>query len=93
MAPKVIFLNLGDKEASASIKAVKRLRDLGTAAEIYPDNAKMKKQMGYADALRIPYVAIIGDSELADNKVTVKNMTSGEQVTVGIGELNAEMFK
>ena len=89
----MIFLNLGVKEAAASIKAVKRLRELGVAAEIYPDAAKMKKQMGYADALKIPYVAIIGDSELAENKVTVKNMTSGEQSSVGIDELTADIFK
>ena len=90
---QVIFLNLGEKEAAASIKAVKELRSMGVAAEIYPDAAKMKKQMGYADALKIPYVAIIGDSELAENKVTVKNMATGEQVSVSLDALSADMFK
>ena len=66
---------------------------MGVAAEIYPDAAKMKKQMGYADALKIPYVAIIGDSELAENKVTVKNMATGEQVSVSLDALSADMFK
>lgn len=87
---RVIFLNLGEKESIASIKMVKELRALGVAAEIYPDNAKMKKQMGYADALNIPFVAIIGEAELAEGKVTVKNMATGAQETVA---LNAEAVK
>lgn len=87
---RVIFLNLGEKESIASIKMVKELRALGVAAEIYPDNAKMKKQMGYADALNIPFVAIIGEAELAEGKVTVKNMATGTQETVA---LNAEAVK
>lgn len=87
---RVIFLNLGEKESVASVKMVKELRALGVAAEIYPDNAKMKKQMGYADALNIPFVAIIGETELAEDKVTVKNMAAGTQETVA---LNAEAIK
>lgn len=84
---KIIFLNLGENEAAASITAVKQLRKLGIAAEIYPDAAKMKKQMTYIDALKIPYAAIIGETELAEGKVTVKNMASGEQSAIAIDEL------
>ena len=77
---KVLFLNFGVREAAAAIKLVKDLREKGISAELYPDNAKIKKQMSYADALKIPYVAIIGESELAEGTVIVKDMVSGEQI-------------
>ncbi|MDE6452852.1 MAG: histidine--tRNA ligase [Muribaculaceae bacterium] len=76
---RVIFLNLGKAEAAESLRTVMALRARGIAAELYPDAAKMKKQMSYADALRVPFVAIIGDSELQSGTVTLKNMTTGEQ--------------
>lgn len=88
-ATQVIFLNLGDAEALASMKALANLRHCGISAEIYPDNAKMKKQMTYANSLSIPFVAIIGETELADGTVTVKNMTSGSQLTVPADKLAA----
>ncbi|MDE6269624.1 MAG: histidine--tRNA ligase [Muribaculaceae bacterium] len=84
---RVIFLNLGTAEAEASLRAAMQLRRRDIAAEVYPDAAKMKKQMAYADALGIPFVAIIGDQELADGTVTLKNMTSGEQQRVPADEL------
>ena len=59
-----------------------QLRAAGVAAEVYPDAAKMKKQMGYADALHIPFVAIIGEEELNEGTVTLKNMATGEQQRV-----------
>ena len=76
---KVLFLNFGDKEAEASMKLVKELREKGVSAELYPDNVKLKKQMTYADALHIPYVAMIGERELSEGKVQIKNMTTGKQ--------------
>lgn len=79
-ATTVLFANFGDAEVAASLKLAKKLREAGVAAEVYPDTVKMKKQMGYADASKIPFVAIIGESELADGKVNLKNMTTGEQV-------------
>lgn len=88
-ATQVIFLNLGYAEALASMKAIAGLRHSGISAEIYPDNAKMKKQMTYANSLSIPFVAIIGETELADGTVTVKNMTSGSQLTVPADKLAA----
>lgn len=81
-ATTVLFVNFGETECSLSLKLAKGLREAGVAAEVYPDTAKMKKQMGYADAGSIPYVAIIGESELAENKVNIKNMTTGEQSAV-----------
>ena len=87
LASTVIFLNLGEKEAVASLKAVKELRAKGIKCELYPDAAKMKKQMTYADALKVPYVAIIGETELAAGTVTLKNMTDGTQKQVSVSGL------
>lgn len=83
---QVMFSNFGVAEAAVSMKMLKQLRNAGVAAEIYPDSAKMKKQMGYADALAIPYVAIVGETEMAQNKMMLKNMTSGEQSLVSVDE-------
>ncbi|MBD5327090.1 MAG: histidine--tRNA ligase [Bacteroides sp.] len=76
---KVLFLNMGEAETAQSLKVIGQLRSAGIAAEVYPDAAKMKKQMTYADAKAIPFVAIIGESELAEGKLTLKNMQTGEQ--------------
>ena len=84
---QVIFLNLGENEAVASLKAVETLRAAGIAAELYPDAAKMKKQMAYANSLSIPYVGIIGEQELADGTVTIKNMQSGEQQSIPVADI------
>ena len=81
-AAKIMFTNFGPAEATASLGIIKQLRDAGIAAEIFPDTAKMKKQMGRADALGIPYVGIIGETELADGTVTLKNMATGEQTSL-----------
>lgn len=83
----VIFANLGEAEAVASLAVIKNLRRAGIKAELYPEAAKMKKQMSYADALNIPYVAIIGETELANKSVTIKNMTTGEQQLVGFDDV------
>lgn len=84
---KVLFLNLGESEAAFCLKVVSQLRGAGIAAEIYPDNAKMKKQMSYANGNAVPFVAIVGSNELAEGKVTLKNMESGEQQLVSADEL------
>ena len=76
---KVLFVNLGAEEQLASLQIIKGLRDAGVAAEIYPESAKMKKQMEYANRRMIPYVVIIGSNELQERKATVKNMRTGEQ--------------
>ena len=79
---KVLFVNLGAEEQLASLQIIKGLRDAGVAAEIYPESAKMKKQMEYANRRMIPYVVIIGSNELQERKATVKNMRTGEQCGV-----------
>ena len=86
-ASKIIFANFGDAEASASLKVIRSLRAAGIPAELYPDNAKMKKQIGYADAMHIPYVGIIGESEMAEGKITLKNLASGDQQQLTVDEL------
>lgn len=83
----IMFANLGDAEALASLKLIKELRAAGVSAEIYPEPAKMKKQMTYADSQAVPFVAFIGESELQQEMVTVKNMTTGEQHTVAYNDL------
>ncbi len=84
---KVIFINFGAAECNECLKHVMALRKAGIAAEIYPDAVKMKKQMSYADALHIPYVALVGETEVANHCISLKNMATGEQSTVSIEQL------
>lgn len=81
-ATQVLFVNFGEKEAQYSLPIIAQLRKAGIRAEIYPDASKMKKQMSYANAKEIPFVAIIGETEMQEGKVMVKNMTTGEQQPV-----------
>ena len=84
---KVLFVNFGEREAATSAKVIKRLRREGISAELYPDTAKMKKQMGYADSEEIPYVAIIGESEIVEERVNLKDMAAGTQESLTLDEL------
>ena len=84
---KVLFVNLGEQEQLASMRAVDALRTAGISAEVYPDSAKMKKQMEYANRRGIPYVVIIGSDELAEGMATLKDMQRGEQIKVAITDL------
>ena len=84
---KALFINFGKDEAAASLRCVKALREAGISAQLYPDCAKMKKQMQYANAEGVRYVVLIGDKELADGTATVKNMADGTQVTVPQSEI------
>ena len=84
---RAIFLNLGGEEEAASLRLLRQLRQEDIAVEIYPEAAKMKKQMEYANRRQIPYVVIIGSQELAEEVATVKNMATGEQQKVAFGEL------
>ncbi len=76
---QVMFTNFGEKEAACALRIIKKMRDCGIQCEIYPDTAKMQKQMKYADSLGTPYVAIIGETEMSQNRITLKNMSTGEQ--------------
>ena len=80
-------LNFGGDEEVASLRLMAEVRKAGIAAEIYPENAKMKKQMEYANRRGIPFVAIVGSEELAAQQLTLKNMSSGEQKQVAFVDL------
>ena len=88
---KVFFVNLGENEQLASMRLISELRNKGVAAEIYPESAKMKKQMEYANRRGIPYVVIIGSDELERKVATLKDMRSGEQREVSFEELVAAL--
>ncbi len=87
VSTRAIFLNFGGTEELAAMKALAAIRKSGIASEIYPEAAKMKKQMDYANKRGIPYVIIIGGDELAAGKATVKNMLTGEQTSVAMGDI------
>ena len=84
---QVLFAAFGAEELRYALTWAKDIRAQGIAVEVYPEPAKMKKQMGYADAKQIPFVAIVGGDEMAQNKVMLKNMSSGEQKLVSLNEL------
>ena len=84
---KVMFVNFGEKEAMRSLQIIGELRKAGISAELFPSSDKMKKQMGYANHTAIPFVAIIGEQELTDGTIALKNMTTGEQKSVTAEEL------
>ncbi|CDF78850.1 histidyl-tRNA synthetase [Formosa agariphila KMM 3901] len=84
---KVLFINFGDTEALYSLQAIQKLRASGINAELYPDAAKMKKQMNHANKRTIPFVVLVGESEMASSVYTLKNMISGEQSKVNLDEL------
>lgn len=86
-APKVFFVNFGDQEAQNCIKLIQQLRAEGVSAELYPSSAKMQKQMKYANNRNYPFVVLLGEQELNDQTVVVKNMGSGDQQTVSQKEL------
>ena len=78
-ATDVMFANFGEAESMAAMAMMKELRKAGIKSEIYPDAAKMKKQMGYADSRGIPFVAIVGENEMAEGKMMLKDMRDGSQ--------------
>jgi len=78
----VLFLNFGMREAQVAVGAVFRFRESGIKTELYPDQAKMKKQMTYADRNEIPYVVLLGEDEIKSGKLTLKNMKTGMQETL-----------
>ncbi|MCK5907445.1 MAG: histidine--tRNA ligase, partial [Flavobacteriales bacterium] len=85
---QIMFVNFGDDEALFCLKAIRQLRENGINAEIYPDSAKMKKQMNYANKMEIPFVALVGEEEMKANEITIKNMESGDQTKVSFSDLN-----
>jgi histidyl-tRNA synthetase len=90
---EVLFINFGDKEALFSLKAIKKLREFGVNAELYPDAAKMKKQMIHANKRGIPFVVLVGEQEMNSDTYTIKNMVSGEQTKASLKTLISSIQK
>ena len=88
---QLLFVNFGEKEAAFAMGILAKARAAGIRAEIFPDEAKMKKQMSYANAKNIPFVAIVGENEMQDGKVMLKNMETGEQMLLTAEDLLASI--
>jgi histidyl-tRNA synthetase len=88
---QVLFINFGEKETAYCLPIINKVRAQGIRAEIYPDSAKMKKQMSYANAKQIPFVALAGENEMQASKITLKNMETGEQQMLSPEELIAKL--
>lgn len=86
---QLLFINFGEKETAYCMPIARAAREAGIRTEVYPDSVKMKKQMAYANAKQIPFVALAGENEIAENKLTLKNMVAGEQKLVSQEELIA----
>ena len=83
----LLFINFGEAEAAHCLKLARATREAGIATEVFPDAAKMKKQMNYANARQIPFVALVGESEMEQNLIALKNMATGEQQQVSLEQL------
>ena len=88
---EIVFVNFGEKEERYCLKLITSLRNAGLSAELYPEPAKLKKQMTYANNRGIKYVILAGENEIETNTVTVKNMNTGEQVKMSPEELRATL--
>ena len=84
---QLLFINFGDRETAYCLPAVAKAREAGIRTEIFPDSSKMKKQMSYANAKQIPFVALAGENEMTAGKLTLKNMLSGEQQLLDIEKI------
>ena len=84
---QLLFVNFGPTEESYLLPLIAKVRAAGIRTELYPEAAKMKKQMSYADTKRIPFVALVGENEIKENKINLKNMLTGEQCLVSLDEL------
>ena len=83
---QILFVNFGAKEERYCLPLMQQLRAAGINTEIYPEPAKMKKQMGYADKKGIPFVALVGETEMQENKIALKNMATGEQQNITLAQ-------
>lgn len=92
-ATQLLFVNFGEAEAAYVLPVLSKVRAAGIRAEVYPDSTKMKKQMSYANSKAIPFVAIVGETEMNEGKVMLKNMTTGEQALITPDELVEAILK
>ena len=91
MVQEQCFINFGEKETAYCLPIAKAVREAGIRTEVFPDNVKMKKQLSYANAKHIVFVALAGDDEIAQNKITLKNMLTGEQKMVSPEDILEEI--
>ena len=91
-ATKLLFINFGDKETAYCMPIAQKCRQNGISCEVFPDKAKMKKQMAYANAKGIAFVALAGENEMAEGKITLKNMQTGEQKMLAPDELTSNIL-
>ena len=91
-ASKALFINYGDAEAFYAMQAIKQLRAAGIKVELYPENVKVAKQFQHADKRNIPFAVIVGESEIASNSYSLKNLVTGEQVLVDLESLKAALL-
>lgn len=87
LTTQLLFVNFGEKEEAYLLPIIAKVRAAGIRTELYPESAKMKKQMGYADTKKIPFVAIVGETEIEEGKINLKNMITGEQKPATLEEL------
>jgi histidyl-tRNA synthetase len=85
---EVLIVNFGQNETSYALKILDKLRSLKVRSELFPDAVKLKKQMSYADSKKIPYIIIAGEDEIKNNSITIKIMSSGEQMKIGLKEID-----
>ena len=84
---RLLFLNFGEQEAAHCLRLAVATRRAGIATEVYPDAVKMKKQMSYANTLQVPFVALVGASEMEAQRISLKDMTTGEQISLTLEEV------
>lgn len=84
---RLLFINFGEAEAAHCLRLAAQVRRAGIAAEVYPDSVKMKKQMAYANAHQVPFVALVGETEMQENRISLKNMATGEQQSLTLAEV------
>jgi histidyl-tRNA synthetase len=88
-----MFLHLGEQESLTAYRLMQQLRRQNIRCEIYPEAVKMDKQLKYCDKRNIPYAIIIGNNEIEQGMVKIKNLRTGEQSTVPAGQLSADLFR
>jgi histidyl-tRNA synthetase len=89
----LLFVNFGERETDYLLPVITQLRRAGICCELYPEAVKMKKQLSYADSNRIPFVAMVGENEMKEGKITLKNMQSGDQKSISPDEIREEIRK
>ena len=89
---EVLFVNLGNESVDIALNSINKLRSKGVISEIYPSNIKLSKQLNYANKKKIPFVVIIGDEEIKNKKITLKNMSTGEQAQILLSQLEKSII-